>query len=90
MLREFPAVCITGTEDVLALIGEPEAVDEASFLRPDDRAVRVLDALRPRKALAPIELARLSGLGESEVLAVLGPLELAGRARRGELGWTLG
>jgi len=90
LLREFPATCVTSTDEVLAIIGEADPVEEAPFLRLDDRAVRLLDALRPRKALAPIELARRSGLGEAEVLALLGPLELAGRARRGELGWTLG
>ncbi len=90
LLREFPAVCVTGVDDVMAMIGEAAPFDEEPFLRPDDRILRVLDALRPRKARAALEIARLAGLAEPEVLAVLGPLELAGRVRRGELGWTLG
>jgi len=90
LLREFPAVCVTHADDVMSLMGEPEPVETEPFGRPEDRVLRVLDALRPRKARGSLELARLSGLAETEVLAVLGPLELAGQVRRGERGWTRG
>ncbi len=87
LLREFPSTCITSAEDVMALLGEDEP-GEAAFERPDERTVRVLDELRPRAGREASEIARRSGLAESEVLAVLGPLELAGRVRRAARGWT--
>ena len=90
LLREFPATCVTSADDIVALIGEAPSRVNDPFDRPDERIVRVLDALRPRKARGSLEIARLSGLAETEVLALLGPLELTGRARRGEAGWTLG
>ena len=90
LLREFPATCVTSAAEAVALAGAPVPPSDEPFLRPDERVVRVLDSLRPRKARSALEIARLSGLAEPEVLAVLGPLELEGRARRGALGWTLG
>ena len=90
LLREFPSTCVTNADDVAMLVGAPPPMMDEPFLRPDERIVRVLDSLRPRKARGALEIARLSGLAEPEVLAVLGPLELEGRVQRGELGWTLG
>ena len=45
--------------------------------------VRVLDALRPRRGQSPAELARAVGEGSDRIRAVLGMLDLEGRAALG-------
>jgi len=87
LLREFPSVCVTSVDEVLAL-HRPGAEEPGRFDRPSLEALRVLDALRPRKARGTEELARLSGLAASEVRAVLGRLELEGQVARGAEGWV--
>ncbi|WP_313955889.1 helix-turn-helix domain-containing protein [Microbacterium sp. 1.5R] len=52
---------------------------------PDE--TRLLDAMSTRKAWAPDELARRSGLSPTTVRSVLGLLELDGTVRRTEHGW---
>lgn len=55
--------------------------------RADSPAARVLDALDPRRTRDAVGVARRAGLGEREVVAALGLLELAGEAGRVAGGW---
>jgi len=91
LLREFDADCITSVDDALELAGldvtEPgSAVDPAPRTDPPD-VVRVLDALSPRQPMDAMSVAAAAGMSLGDVLAVLGPLELEGRARESERGW---
>ena len=88
LLREFPATCVTNVSEVLELHRSGESDAEPGFDRPSLEALRVIDALSARLGRDSGELARLSGLAENEVRAVLGQLELAGTAGRGEGGWV--
>jgi DNA processing protein len=55
--------------------------------RLSDEAVRVLDALRPRRGNGEAELAALAGLSLADTRAGLAELELLGRADLGDTGW---
>ncbi|WP_194949051.1 DNA-processing protein DprA [Actinomyces trachealis] len=94
------ATCVTDAEEILELVTPLGAVDadrtkEAAQqardpglldgLEPDCAAV--LDALPARGAAALERLARVSGLGESQVGAALGLLELDGRVERDGTRW---
>lgn len=96
MLLRNNAMCVRGAPDVMELLGpmgqlgfEGEDVpvaDPAGSLPPDQR--RVWDAL-PTRAGVPLEsVARVAGLGRSEVLAALTGLQLAGLVRLEAAGWA--
>jgi DNA processing protein len=93
LLREYDAVCVTNAREVAELIGplavpSPDsAVGAARASRDSPEAVRVLDALATRTPRTPAELAARSGLGLGPVLAVLGTLEIEGRAKEDAEGW---
>lgn len=55
--------------------------------RLSDEAVRVLDALRPRRGNGEAELAALAGLSLTDTRAGLAELELLGRADLSDTGW---
>ncbi|MFH5822488.1 DNA-processing protein DprA [Georgenia sp. AZ-5] len=94
LLREQGAVCVTDAAEVLELVGpagehlpEDPPVQTGLLDGLDPRAARVLDAL-PVRAAAPVaNVARTAGLAVAEVRAVLGLLELQGRAERSGSGW---
>jgi DNA processing protein len=93
LLREYDAVCVTNAREVAELIGplavpSPDsAVGAARASRDSPEVVRVLDALATRTPRTPAELAARSGLGLGPVLAVLGTLEIEGRAKEDAEGW---
>ena len=87
LLREADAVCITSARDVRELMG---LADDGALFSAEgytDDSVRVLDALSSRVARSVIDIARRSGLAVEDVAAVLGVLELDGRAVRHAEGW---
>lgn len=90
LLRESEVTCVTGAPDIVEMI-RPNlvAADLApSAARAEPEALRVLDALTGRRSRNEAQLARLSGLDESEVRATLAVLELEGRAREIAGGWV--
>ena len=97
MIRSGMAVLVTDADEIAELLG-PIGTDLAPERRGverlgdglDDVSLRVLDALPVRNG-SPVErLARVSGLGERDVRAALGRLELGGIARRDAAGWRRG
>ena len=89
LLRENPATrLVTGVRDVLELLtgefGGPGYPEGAS---PEQ--TRVLDALQARKGKQVSEISATAGMSVSRVMAIMGELELAGKARFGEAGWLL-
>lgn len=93
LLRDHGAHCVTGTEDLLALLpaSPAHAPDASRAGRPLDERdpieIRVHDALSSRSARSPAQLARSSGLAIEQVLTGLGLLELAGAAIAVADGW---
>lgn len=66
-----------------------ELADLAEVLKPElpPTAIRVFDALRPRKRLTIAELAALSGLSAADVRGGLTALQLSGLAETDATGW---
>lgn len=88
------AVCVTGADEVVELLGPigaettqlPDApVAEHDGLPASD--LRVMDALPVRTGVPVPSLCRVAGLDEAAVRAALGRLELRGLARRDASGW---
>lgn len=86
LLREADALCITNADDVRELLGLPVTAATDGGGRTDERT-RVLDALSVRAPRAGEEVARRAGLSAGDAAALLGLLELEGRAARGIDGW---
>ena len=89
LLRENPATrLVTGVRDVLELLtgefGGPDYLEGAS---PEQ--TRVLDALQAKKGKQVSEISATAGMSVSRVMAIMGELELAGKAKFGEAGWLL-
>ncbi|ALJ20309.1 DNA-processing protein DprA [Microbacterium sp. No. 7] len=87
LMREAGAVCVTSADDVRDLMG---LLDDGALIPVEActaGGVRVLDALSARVARLPEDIARRSGLSVDETTAVLGVLELDGRAQRLAHGW---
>lgn len=81
LLREYDAQCVTSVSEALELCGE--AFDAADDRGPaDPLTTRVEDALSSRSPRETEELARRTGLGPRDVLAVLGGLLAEGRVER--------
>jgi DNA processing protein len=87
--EENPALLVTGTEDVLAVVGSigeglgsrgtGEPIGRSARLdRLDPTARRVFDGLLTRRFCGPDEIATRSGVRVVEVLQALPELELAG------------
>lgn len=79
-----------GSAEALAGIGDATTpLLEVADLAPrmSSEAVRVLDALRPRRGNGEAEIAALAGLTLADTRAGLAELELLGRADLGEAGW---
>ncbi|MEV8215157.1 DNA-processing protein DprA [Leifsonia sp. NPDC077715] len=98
LIREYAATCVT-TTDEMAELAEPFATSPPPDPAPpasagtdttangDERAV--LSALGTRRSASADEIAARSALPFTTVAAVLGRLDLAGRARESAGGWTL-
>jgi DNA processing protein len=102
LLRDGAAVCVTGPDEVLDLLGgAPGGTGPGTSTggeharsgaagvtdRADSLPSRVLDALLQRRALAVSEVARRAGVAEREAAGALGLLELDGAAQRVDGGW---
>ncbi len=88
LLREYDAVCITGTDDVLELLGavpRERIVTERGFHVSDD--TRVLDAMSFRAGRTVDDIARRSGHAPGDVEARLGLLRLVGEVEPVATGW---
>ncbi|WOF21576.1 DNA-processing protein DprA [Microbacterium betulae] len=90
LLREYDAQCVTGTADVLELIGEASADAPAPVGGPSAEETRARDALSSRTPRTLDEISRRSGMAAGDVQAALGLLELSGSVRRVADGWLLG
>lgn len=95
LLREYDAECITGVDDLADMIGacagDARAGRGSAAEAPAEAdARRVRDALSSRSPRSLADLARRTGLSESDVSGRLGVLELEGRARRSAEGWMRG
>lgn len=88
LLREYDAQCVTNAAEVRELMGVQSLV-EPDTARTDPDRTRLVDAMSTRTARASSDLARMSGLSEERVRALLGLLSLDGRAVRRESGWCL-
>ncbi|SDS66106.1 DNA protecting protein DprA [Paraoerskovia marina] len=91
------AVCVTGGDEVLELVGSigesygaepPGDPRPGDGLEPEDRAT--WEALPLRSGATVDGLARAAGLSTTETRAALGRLELAGLAERHDGGWRRG
>ncbi|GAA3626880.1 DNA-processing protein DprA [Microbacterium awajiense] len=88
LLREYDAVCITGTDDVLELLGEaPRARVDAEAGPRVSEDTRVLDAMSVRTSRTVDDIARRSGHAPADVEARLGLLRLSGDVEPTESGW---
>lgn len=86
ILREYPAVCITGPDDVRELLGLTTSSHAPAGARTDD-LTRLLDAASTRAPRSVADLARRSGLAVAEVEALLGLAALTGGMVSDGTGW---
>lgn len=93
LLREYDARCVTSTAEVRELLGLDANLnggrDGGNGARIDPDQTRLLDAMSTRTARSSVELARIAGLSEERVRALLGLLSLDERVRSDEAGWRL-
>jgi len=100
LLREYDAVCVTSAAEIAELAPLPDApaaaveTVEGAEARtrpaadPTGTRIRLLDALAPRSARTPEQLATLSGLAVDRVRAELGLLALEGAVKERAGGWV--
>jgi DNA processing protein len=102
LIREFEAVCVTGPEDIAALVPldslpitvdpVPGKVSSGGRTRLGDRPslqLRVLDALSTRSPRTSADIAARAGLAVATVQSTLGVLQLESAVVEGERGWTV-
>lgn len=98
LLRETPAICVTGADDMAELVtteAAPRLDDTASrpvvsispAIDPTGTRVRILDALSDRSGRSVARIGAISGLAADRVRAELGLLELEGIVRELPGGW---
>jgi DNA processing protein len=96
LLREPDVRCVTGTADVIELVGKigwdlgPQLTirsDPRDDL--DDVSRRVLEAVPLHRAAGPASIAVTAGIAPPQVLRVLGGLAARGFVERVENGWRL-
>jgi DNA processing protein len=92
LIREFDAVCVTSAEEMSELAPLESATPDAAAGNGHDlgaaERTRVLDSLSGRSPRSSADIAARSGLSVAGVQAVLGVLELDGKAKEGQRGWT--
>ena len=90
LLREYDARCVTSTEEVRELLGiDATRAGGGGTVRVDPDQTRLIDAMSTRTPRSAAELARIAGLSEDRVRALLGLLSLEERVRGDEAGWRL-
>ncbi|WP_188436434.1 hypothetical protein [Microbacterium murale] len=93
LLREYDARCVTSTAEVRELLGLDANLNGGRVggdgARIDPDQTRLLDAMSTRTARSSVELARIAGLSEERVRALLGLLSLDERVRSDDAGWRL-
>jgi DNA processing protein len=88
LLKERPAELIATADDVVAL-AHGRAIDVEPLADPDDpRYLRVLTAVSASRARPTADIAKRSGIGESETAGLLGVLLLDGAVRKTDAGWV--
>lgn len=94
LLREYDARCVTSTAEVRELLGFDAELggrecggDEGARIDPEQ--TRLIDAMSTRTARSPNELARIAGLSDERVRALLGLLSIDGRVCNDAAGWRL-
>lgn len=95
LLREYDARCVTSTAEVRELLGIDAQLGVGrggsdAGVRIDPDQTRLLDAMSTRTARSSVELARIAGLSEDRVRALLGLLSLDGQVRNDDAGWRIG
>ncbi|CAN5158874.1 DNA-processing protein DprA [soil metagenome] len=93
LLREFDAVCVTGTDDVVELVsdgasesGMPSTGTPVEAGRSPEHT-RIIDALAIRSYRSVGDIARRAGLSLRDTHGALGILRLAGEVTSTEAGW---
>lgn len=92
LLREYDARCVTSAAEVREMLGLDAAIgggDGDSRERVDPDQIRLIDAMSTRTARSSAELARIAGLSDPRVRALLGLLSLEGRVGSDDAGWRL-
>ena len=88
LLRESPAVCVTGPDEMAELARPGSARGSAPGRgNPDPTTTRLLDALTSRSGRGLEEVAKRSGLSISSAASALARLELDGLVVETERGW---
>ena len=88
LIREFDAVCVTNPDEMAELAPLPEpSKPEATAVRADAEAMRVLDALSSRSPRSSENVAARAGLSTAASRAVLARLQLDDVVRESERGW---
>jgi len=89
LIREYGAVCVTNADEMAELAPlEPAALRQAEISEHHSDESRLVDSLSARSPRDATDLARRAGLSVATVQALLGTLELEGRVRESERGWT--
>lgn len=91
LMREYDARCVTSTTEVRELLGVDTRLggSDTSAMRVDPDQIRLIDAMSTRTARSSAELARMAGLSDARVRALLGLLSLEGRVGSDDAGWRL-
>lgn len=88
LIREFDAVCVTNPDEMAELAPLPApSKPEATAVRADAEAMRVLDALSSRSPRSSEDVAARAGLSTAASRAVLARLQLDDVVRESERGW---
>jgi len=92
LLREYDARCVTSAAEVREMLGIDLEIGARTGgeARTDPDQLRLLDAMSARTARTSTELARISGLSDDRVRALLGLLSLDAQVVQHETGWRLG
>ena len=85
LIRQGLVTLVTNADEMAALVAPSEVAERPVEAR---EATRVLDALSIRSPRTIDDLAARSGMSVADVRAELGELEVSGRVRESERGWT--